>query len=146
MEEGKIGKEETSKMQKELEALKEELRNQTYINDLLKNQVQTTNKDLANAKKEVKDSKYNDRFFQVERMKDKLVKNKKPMTLLFRLNHKENKVEVEINRSRHGTFIKVVLDILKIHLGYNEKKKDQIEISFNVSKIYFYNIIFFKLG
>ena len=137
MEEHKNSKEETSKIQKELEKLKEEVEMKKIENDALKKQITKIDKDLANAKKDVKNSKYNDRFFQVERMKDGLMKNKKPMTLLFRLNHEnksENpKVEVEINRSRHGTYIKVILDILNIHLGYNEKKKDQIEIAFNVS-------------
>ena len=58
------------------------------------------------------------------------------MTLLFRLNREnknESKVEVVINRSRHGTYKIATLNILDIKFGINEKKKDLYEIAFNVS-------------
>ena len=104
-------------------------------NEAMKTQVTNLNKDLAKARKDAKNSKFSDRFFQVDRIKDGLMKNIKPMTLLFRLNpeNKLPKVQVLINRSRHKTFKDVTLDILDIKLSKSEKKNAQYEISFNVS-------------
>ena len=106
-----------------------------YENEAMKTQVTNLNKDLTKARKDAKNSKYSDRFFQVDRIKDGLMKNIKPMTLLFRLNpeNKLPKVQVLINRSRHKTFKDVTLDILDIKLSKSEKKNAQYEISFNVS-------------
>ena len=125
-------------MKKELEQYKEDFETKKYENEAMKIQVINLDKELNNLKKELKNSKYNDRFFQFERIKEGLRKNIKPMTFLFKLNrdvkNSKPKVEVVINRSRHGTMIEATLDILAIQLGVSAKKKEHLEISFNVSK------------
>ena len=121
-------------MQKELEKYKEDLEMKKFENEAMKSQVSKLDKDLNKMKK---DYKYNDRFFQVERLKDSLVKNKKPMTLLFKLNPENKKdspkVIVVMNRSRHGHYKTDTVDILGIKLSVNSKKSDQYDIVFNVS-------------
>ena len=55
------------------------------------------------------------------------------MTILFRLNKENQKMEVVINRLRHGIFRVATLDILNVKLCINEKRKDLFEICFNVN-------------
>ena len=137
LEESKKSQEQIPELKKEVEKYKEEFEMKKYENEAMKTQITAMDKDLSKARKEAKNIKFSDRFFQVDRLKDSLVKNKKPMTLLFRINKENKKVEVVINRSRHGVFKVATLDILKIKLSINEKKKDQFEIIFNVSKYYY---------
>ena len=133
LEESKKSQDQIPELKKEVEKYKEEFEMKKYENEAMKTQITAMDKDLSKARKE---AKFSDRFFQVDRLKDSLVKNKKPMTLLFRINKENKKVEVVINRSRHGVFKVATLDILKIKLSINEKKKDQFEIIFNVSKYF----------
>ena len=133
LEESKKYQEENSKMKKELDECKEELEMKCYEHEAMKTQITQLNKDLAKVRKEWKNSKYSDKFFQVDILKDGLVKTKKPMTILFRLNKENQKMEVVINRLRHGIFRVATLDILNVKLCINEKRKDLFEICFNVS-------------
>ena len=127
-------------MQKELDNYKGEIEMKQCENGAMKEQISKINKELANAKKDIQHYKYSDRFFQVERLKDGLMKTKKPMIMIFRLNQENNKkspkVEVVINRSRHGVIRTDNVDIVGIKLTTNAKKKDQFDISFNVSQFY----------
>ncbi len=143
LEAGKKNKDLIAELNKEIDTMKEEFEMKKYENEAMKTQVIKLDKDLALAKKDIKNAKYNDRLFLVDRMKDGLMKNKKPMSMLFRYNNKDKnspKVEVVLKRSRNGIIREDTLNILDITFKVNEKKKDQFDIYFNVSLIYLFNI------
>ena len=109
-------------------------------NNAMKEQVSKLDKELAKAKVDIKDSKYlNERFFQVERIKDGLVKNKKVMTLVFRWvkgsQNEKGRCEVIFKRQKHGgTVGEDVVNLLDFKtFKINDKKKEYFDISFMVS-------------
>lgn len=105
-------------------------------NTKLKNQLGDYSSQISKLKKEINDKKLSDRMFQVERIKEGLVKNKKVMTINFSWNKNRNIIEVKFKRMKHGGKVKEdiinILDITKFEK--NEKKPDNIDIIFNVSK------------
>ena len=124
LEKEKKNKEEIDKLNKQLEKTKEDCEMKKIENSSMKTQINRLDNDLRKAKMEIKDVKLGERFFQVDRVKDNIIKSKtKPMTLLFRY-------EEIVNILNFKTF--------KI----NDKKKDVFDLDYTVSK-YIYNNNFF---
>ena len=107
----------------------------------MKNQLNKLNKEIAEAKNDVRDSKLQDRFFQVERIKDGLVKNKKPMALLFRwikgTNNEKGRCEVVFRSTQLGGSMKeLAVNLLDFKtFKYHDRKKDYFDVCFMVSLI-----------
>ena len=133
--------EEREKLKNELEKYKEQLLFKTVENDAMKNQVNQLNKELTQAKNDVRDSKLQDRFFQVERIKDGIVKNKKPMALLFRwikgTNNEKGRCEVVFRSTQLGGSMKEdAVNLLDFKtFKYHDRKKDYFDVCFMVSII-----------
>ena len=152
LEKEKKNKDEITKLNKQLQDTKNECEMKKLENSSMKTQITKLDKDLKKAKLEAKDVKLGERFFQVDRVKDNLLKSKatKPMTLLFRFVHGENRgkgrCEVVIKREKHGGVIKEeivnVLDFKTFKI--NDKKKDVFDLDYTVSK-YIYNNNFLLL-
>ena len=128
------------KLTNELKETKEECEMKVYENKAMKEQVSKIDKELAKAKLEIKDSKFlNDRFFQVERIKDGLMKNKKSMLVIFRwirgTEHQKGRCEIAfIAQKVGGTAKEDVVNLLDfITFKINDKKKDYFDISYMVS-------------
>ena len=129
-----------AKLKQELEEVKADCQMKIIENNAMKDQVSKLDKELAKAKVDIKDSKYlNERFFQVERIKDGLVKNKKVMTLVFRWvkgsQNEKGRCEVIFKRQKHGgTVGEDVVNLLDFNtFKINDKKKEYFDISFMVS-------------
>lgn len=129
-----------AKLKQELEEVKADCQMKIIENNAMKEQVSKLDKELAKAKVDIKDSKYlNERFFQVERIKDGLVKNKKVMTLVFRWvkgsQNEKGRCEVIFKRQKHGgTVGEDVVNLLDFNtFKINDKKKEYFDISFMVS-------------
>ena len=133
--------EEREILKKEIEKYKEELYLKIAENDAMKNQVSILNKQITQAKNDVRDSKLQDRFFQVERIKDGLVKNKKPMALLFRwirgTNDEKGRCEVVFRSTQLGGSMKeLAVNLLDFKtFKYHDRKKDYFDVCFMVSLI-----------
>ena len=133
--------EERELLKKEIEKYKEELYLKIAENDAMKNQVSILNKQITQAKNDVRDSKLQDRFFQVERIKDGLVKNKKPMALLFRwirgTNNEKGRCEVVFRSTQLGGSMKeLAVNLLDFKtFKYHDRKKDYFDVCFMVSLI-----------
>ena len=133
--------EEREILKKEIEKYKEELYLKIAENDAMKNQVSILNKQITQAKNDVRDSKLQDRFFQVERIKDGLVKNKKPMALLFRwirgTNNEKGRCEVVFRSTQLGGSMKeLAVNLLDFKtFKYHDRKKDYFDVCFMVSLI-----------
>ena len=80
----KKNKDEINKLKEQIEEIKAECEMKKIENKAMKDQVSKLDKELAKAKVDIKDSKLIDRFFQVEKVADNLMKNKKVMTIIFR--------------------------------------------------------------
>ena len=128
-----------TKLKSELEEVQAECEMKKIENKAMKDQVSKLDKDLAKAKIDLKDSKLNDRFFQVERIKDGIVKNKKVMTVIFRLikgsKTEKGRCECVFKRQKHGgTSKEDVVNLLDFNtFKINDKKKDYFDVSFMVS-------------
>ena len=133
--------EEREILKKEIEKYKEELYLKIAENDAMKNQVSILNKQITQAKNDVRDSKLQDRFFQVDRIKDGLVKNKKPMALLFRwirgTNNEKGRCEVVFRSTQLGGSMKeLAVNLLDFKtFKYHDRKKDYFDVCFMVSLI-----------
>ena len=133
--------EEREILKKEIEKYKEELYLKIAENDAMKNQVSILNKQITQAKNDVRDSKLQDRFFQVERIKDGSVKNKKPMALLFRwirgTNNEKGRCEVVFRSTQLGGSMKeLAVNLLDFKtFKYHDRKKDYFDVCFMVSLI-----------
>ena len=128
-----------TKLNKELEEVKAECEMKKIENQAMKEQVSKLDKQLAKIKMDIKDSKLNDQFFQVEKIKDGIVKNKKVMTLIFRwkkgTKNEKGRCEVVFKRQKHGgTTKEVIVNLLDFNsFKMNDKKKDCFDVSFMVS-------------
>ena len=150
LEKEKQNKVKIGALNKELEEAKAECEMKKIENKSMKTQITKLDKDLKKAKTEAKDVKLGERFFQVDRVKDNLLKSKstKPMTLLFRYihgdNHGKGRCEVVIKREKHGGVIKEeIVNILDFKtFKINDKKKEVFDLDYTVSKLY-YNLIFY---
>lgn len=152
LEKEKKNKDEIKKLSAELEEAKAECEMKKIENKSMKTQVSKLDKDLAKAKLEAKDSKLGERFFQVDRVKDALLKSKtKPMTLLFRYipgdKNSKGRCEVVVKMEKHGGVLKEqtvnILDFKTFKV--NDKKKDIFDLDYIVSK-YIYNLNLLFIG
>ena len=120
--------------------IKEECEKANSENTKLKDQISEYGSQIGKLKKEINDKKLSDRMFQVERIKEGLIKNTKVMTINFSWNKSKNIIEVKFKRMKHGGKVKEdvinILDITKFEK--NEKKPENIDVIFNVSN-YIYN-------
>jgi len=131
-------KEKTELLEQQLGQYKAAYESKNGENKAMKNQIQSLDNQLKQAKAEIHNNQLSPRMFQVERIKDGIVKNKKPMTIVFQWNKTKNICEVIFKRMKHGGKIKEdVVNIMDIsQFKPNEKKKDNIEVYFNVSFFY----------
>ena len=109
----------------------------------MKLQVTNLDSQLNQARVEIKNKQLAPRMFQVERIKNGLVKNKKTMTITFQYNKKKNICEVILRRMKKEGIKTDVVNIIDIsQFKANDKKKENIDIVFTVSiyynKIYYY--------
>ena len=106
-------------------------------NAMMKKQVSDLGIQLKSAKIEERNSKLSPKMFQVERIKDGIVKNKKIMTITFQYNPNKNVCEMVFKRMKHGGKVKEdIVNIIDVStFKVNEKKKDNIEVVFTVSFI-----------
>ena len=120
-----------------LNKYKEAYEAKNYENSAMKKQVSDLGTQLNTAKIEVRNSKLSPKMFQVERIKDGIVKNKKVMTITFQYNPKKNVCEIVFKRMKHGGKVKEdIVNIIDVStFKVNDKKKDNIEVVFTVSFI-----------
>ena len=104
-------------------------------NKNMKNQIGDLNSQIKNLKQELHNKQLSPRMFQVEKIKDGVLKNKKVMTITFRWNKDKNRCEVVFKRMKHGGKIKEdVVNITDIsQFKVSDKKKETIDIVFFVS-------------
>ena len=131
-------KEKTELLEQQLGQYKSAYESKNGENIAMKNQITSLDSQLKEAKAEMHNNQLSPRMFQVERIKDGLVKNKKVMTVLFQWNKSKNVCEVIFRRMKHGGKIKEdIVNIMDIsQFKINDKKKDYIDVQFHVS--YFY--------
>lgn len=148
----KKNKEEIDKLNKQLEKTKEDCEMKKIENSSMKTQINRLDNDLRKAKMEIKDVKLGERFFQVDRVKDALLKSKtKPMTLLFRYipgdKNSKGRCEVVVKMEKHGGVLKEqIVNILDFKtFKVNDKKKDIFDLDYIVSK-YIYNLNLLFIG
>jgi chromosome segregation ATPase len=136
----KITNDENDECTNKLLKTKEECERANSENTKLKDQISDYGSQISKLKKEINDKKLSDRMFQVERIKEGLIKNTKVMTITFSWNKSRNIIEVKFKRMKHGGKVKEdiinILDITKFEK--NEKKPENIDVIFNVSN-YIYN-------
>ena len=141
----KVTNDENDECTNKLLKIKEECERANSENTKLKDQISEYGSQIGKLKKEINDKKLSDRMFQVERIKEGLVKNKKVMTINFSWNKSRNIIEVKFKRMKHGGKVKEdvinILDITKFEK--NEKKPENIDVIFNVSKYIYNNLQFF---
>jgi len=136
----KVTNDENDEYTNKLLKLKQDCEMANAENTKLKDQLSDYGSQISKLKKEINDKKLSDRIFQVERIKDGIVKSKKVMTINFSWNKNRNIIEVKFKRMKHGGKVKEdvinILDITKFEK--NDKKPENIDVIFNVS-IYIYN-------
>ena len=108
----------------------------------MKKQASDIDAQLNKAKIEIQNSKLSPKMFQVERIKDGIVKNKKVMTITFQFNPNKNICEIVFKRMKRGGKVKEdIVNIIDVStFKVNDKKKDNVDIVFTVSFI-IYNAI-----
>lgn len=135
----KKNKDEINKLKEQIEEIKAECEMKKIENKAMKDQVSKLDKELAKAKVDIKDSKLIDRFFQVEKVNDNLMKNKKVMTIIFRYikgsKNVKGRCEAIFKRPKHGdSYKEEVVNLLDFTcFKINDKKKDIFDVSFTVS-------------
>ena len=130
-------KEKNENLEVSLNKYKEAYEARTIENNAMKNQVTNLDKQLNQAKIEIKNKQLAPRIFQVERIKDGLVKNKKSMTITFKYNKNKNICEVIFSRMKKGAIKEDVVNIVDIsQFKINDKKKENIDIVYTVSIYY----------
>lgn len=121
-----------------LNQIKLQLDGKSSENTAMKKQISKLDSELNKAKIEIHNKQLSPRMFQVERIKDGIVKTKKVMTITFQWNKNQNRIEVVFKRMKHGG--KVKEDIVNINditsFQANEKKNEYIDVEFTVSFIY----------
>ena len=136
----KVTNDENDEYTNKLLKLKQDCEMANAENTKLKDQLSDYGSQISKLKKEINDKKLSDRIFQVERIKDGIVKSKKVMTINFSWNKNRNIIEVKFKRMKHGGKVKEdvinILDITKFEK--NDKKPENIDVIFNVSR-YIYN-------
>ena len=136
-------KEKNESLEEKLEQYKEAYESKKMENIAMKRQVSDLDSKLAQTKKDLYNKQLAPRTFQVERIKEGVLKQKKVMTITFQWNKNKNITEVIFKRMKSGGKLKEeIVNILDIQeFKHNEKKKDIIDIVFTVS-FFKYNIYF----
>ena len=130
-------KEKNENLEVSLNKYKEAYESKTIENNAMKVQVTNLDKQLNKAKIEIKNKQLAPRIFQVERIKDGLVKNKKSMNITFKYNKNKNICEVIFSRMKKGAIKEDVVNIVDIsQFKINDKKKENIDIVYTVSIYY----------
>ena len=133
-------KEKSEALETGLNKYKEAYEMRNIENGAMKKQVSDINAQLSQLRVEIKNSKFTPRMFQVERIKDGLVKNKKVMTITFTWNKKKNTCEVIFKRMKHGGKVQEdtvnIIDISTFKVA--DKKKETVDIVFTVS--FYFNL------
>ena len=136
-------KEKCENLEVALSKYKEAYDARTVENNAMKLQITSLDSQLNQAKVEIKNKQLAPRMFQVERIKDGLVKNKKTMTITFQWNRKKNVCEVIFRRMKKGGVKEDVVNIVDIsQFKINDKKKENVDIVFTVSVYYLINIYY----
>ena len=105
-----------------------------YENAAMKNQVTNLNTQLNKVKTEIHNKQLAPRVFQVEIIKNGLVKNKKSMTVTFTWNKEQKRCEIIFTKISHDKVKTEVVNIMDIsQFKISDKKKDNIEVVFTVS-------------
>ena len=103
----------------------------------MKNQVTNLNTQLNKVKTEIHNKQLAPRVFQVEIIKNGLVKNKKSMTVTFTWNKEQKRCEIIFTKISHDKVKTEVVNIMDIsQFKPNDKKKDNIEVVFTVSTLF----------
>ena len=128
-------KERCEALENGLNKYKEAYETRNIENNVMKKQVSDLDSQLNQLKVELKNKQLSPRMFQVERIKDGLMKNKKVMTITFQWNRKKNLCEVVFKRMKHGGKVKEdIVNIMDISsFKVNDKKKETVDIVFTVS-------------
>jgi chromosome segregation ATPase len=135
----KKSRDEIKKLNAKIEEMQAEIELKKMENKVMKDQASKADKELIKAKIEIQDSKLSERFFQVERIKDGIMKNKKIMILVFRYirpkNKEKGRCEIVFKQQKHGETTKEeVVNLLDFNsFKVNDKKKDIYDLSFMVS-------------
>ena len=120
-------KEKNENLEVSLNKYKEAYESKTIENNAMKVQVTNLDKQLNQAKIEIKNKQLAPRIFQVERIKDGLVKNKKSMNITFKYNKNKNICEVIFSRMKKGAIKEDVVNIVDIsQFKINDKKNKLI--------------------
>lgn len=121
-----------------LNQIKLQLDGKSSENTAMKKQISKLDSELNKAKIEIHNKQLSPRMFQVERIKDGIVKKKKVMTITFQWNKNQNRIEVVFKRMKHGGKVKEdIVNIIDItSFQTNEKKNEYIDVEFTVSFIY----------
>ena len=135
-------KEKSELLNNHLIQYKEAYEAKNYENIAMKKQASDIDAQLNKAKIEIQNSKLSPKMFQVERIKDGIVKNKKVMTITFQFNPNKNICEIVFKRMKRGGKVKEdIVNIIDVStFKVNDKKKDNVDIVFTVSFI-IYNAI-----
>ena len=121
-----------------LNQIKLQLDGKSSENTAMKKQISKLDSELNKAKIEIHNKQLSPRMFQVERIKDGIVKTKKVMTITFQWNKNQNRIDVVFKRMKHGGKVKEdIVNIIDItSFQTNEKKNEYIDVEFTVSFIY----------
>ena len=136
----KKNRDEIDKLKSQLEEVQAELQMKQIENQAMKGQVIKLDKDCVKLKIELRDSKLSEKIFQIEKVEDNLVKNRKPMILIFRWikGNKTDKARCEavFKINKGGTIKEDKVNFLDFNrFKIYDKKKDIFEASFMVSNI-----------
>ena len=147
-------KEKIEKLEENLNKYKESYEMKNIENSAMKNQISKLDGEIKHYKNEIRNKQLAPRMFQVEKVKDGLVKGNKVMTITFQWNKHNNSCEVLFKRIKHGGKVQVdIVNIINIsQFKDNDKKKETIDVVFTVSFFYlisiyiiFYNFFKYRL-
>ena len=144
-------KEKIEKLEETLNKYKESYEMKNIENSAMKNQISKLDGEIKHYKNEIRNKQLAPRMFQVEKVKEGMIKGAKLMTITFQWNKHNNCCEVLFKRLKHGGKIQVdTVNIINIsQFKDNDKKKETIDVVFTVSFFYLINIyffIFFNIG
>ena len=119
----KKNRDEIDKLKSQLEEVQAELQMKQIENQAMKGQVIKLDKDCVKLKIELRDSKLSEKIFQIEKVEDNLVKNRKPMILIFRWikGNKTDKARCEavFKLNKGGTIKEDKVNFLDFELKHN---------------------------
>ena len=138
-------KEKNEELTKDLNLKNEELHVKNIENSSMKSQITKIYNELNQLKLEIHNKQLTPRVFQVERIKDGIVKNKTVMTIMFQWNKNEKRCEVIFKRMKNGKLNVENVNIIDIaQFKFRDSKHEYIDIEFfNVSFIYINSLFFF---